>query len=137
MLLWRRDRLAQAVSLYKARVTQIWSSLDRQFLDDDDPRLSVEVKYDPLAIAQALTDVIRQETGWRRFFQEHALPYIEVCHEDFVSDPAAQGKRLLEALDIDPVGVALPAPRLERQGGADNDAMVREFRELLGQPAAQ
>ncbi len=130
VLLSRRDKIAQAVSLYKARVTQIWSSLDIKFLDEDDPRRLRKATYDPVSIAQALADLIKQEIGWRSFLQAHELPFIELCYEDFVADYAGQSARLLHALGIG-IEHAPAAPRLQRQG-RENDPMIEAFRQAIG-----
>jgi trehalose 2-sulfotransferase len=132
VLLWRRDKIAQAVSLHKARVTQIWSSIDRDFLDQDDPRRSRKAPFDAVQIAKALADLVEQETGWRRLLQAQRRSFLELCYEDLVADPIGQAASLLEGLGLRDAVREIPAPSLERQGGGDNDAMVSEFRRIIG-----
>ncbi len=130
VLLWRRDKIAQAVSLHKARVTQIWSSQDLQFLPPDDPRRLIKATYSAPAIAQALADLVKQEDGWRRFLAQHQIAHTELCYEDFVHDYAGQSRQLLAVLGIE--SAQLPqAPRLTRQG-VDNDPMIDAFRREIG-----
>jgi LPS sulfotransferase NodH len=130
LLLTRRDKLAQAVSLYKARETQIWSSLDYQFLDKDDPRLSIKPEFNAVQILHALTDLVQQETRWRALLEACQLPYTEVVYEDFVADYVGQSRKLLEVLGLDP-DKAKAAPGLRKQG-TDNDPMIARIRDVIG-----
>lgn len=133
VLLSRRDKIAQAVSLYKARATQIWSSTDYQFMAEDDPRRSIKPEFDPAAIAKALKDLITDDAQWRELLTQHGLPHVELCYEDFVADYAGQGRRLLSELGI-PEDKAAAGPKLKKQG-ADNDPLIAQFRQYIGLPA--
>lgn len=130
VFLTRRDKIAQAVSLHKARETQIWASIDYRFLDQDDPRLAIVPQFDGLKIMAALSDLLTQEASWRALLQSSGLPYIELAYEDFVGDFEGESRKLLQALGLDP-GKAGQAPGIRRQG-ADDDPMVAQFRQLIG-----
>jgi len=130
VLLTRRDKIAQAVSLYKARETQIWSSLDYDFLDADDPRRAIKPGFDAVRIAKALSDLIADETHWRTLLESQSLPYVELCYEDVVADYAGQRTKLLAALGID-AAKAAAAPGLKKQG-ADNDPLIAQFKQHIG-----
>lgn len=131
ILLRRRDKIAQAVSLHKARVTQIWSSLDYQFLDKTDPRRLRKAVFDPIALGRALADILAQDYGWEHLLKRHQLPYHEVWYEDIVADYAGGNARLLAHLGLEEAVTALKAPSIQRQG-VDDDPMVRMFREVIG-----
>ncbi|MBC7605270.1 MAG: hypothetical protein H7255_21735 [Ramlibacter sp.] len=135
VLLTRRDKVAQAVSLYKARQTQIWSSLDYKFMDADDPRRDKQVDYDPRAITRALSDVIDQEIAWRAVLQHLGKPVVEIAYEDVVADYVGESHKLLRVLGIDPAQAGVTAPSIRKQG-ADNDPMIGRFKQLLGVAAA-
>lgn len=130
LLLTRRDKLAQAVSLHKARVTQVWSSRDREFMAPDDPRRNRKAVYDAPGIARALSDIVAQETGWRRTLTRLNIPHTEVVHEDFLADMDGWMARLRDELGLGP-DVRWSAPRIEKQGSGD-DPMIGRFRVDLG-----
>lgn len=126
----RRDKLAQAVSLHRARVTQIWSSEDKRFLADDDPRLHREVAFEPAAISRALADIVREEEAWERTLRHAQIPYQVFWYEDFVTDRQAMFANLFEFLQIRHDAPA-PEPDLRRQGSGD-DPILAAFCQYLG-----
>jgi predicted O-linked N-acetylglucosamine transferase (SPINDLY family)/LPS sulfotransferase NodH len=126
----RRDKLAQAVSLYRARVTKIWSSLDYRFLPSDDPRRTMDVPYEPSHIMRALADIVRQEAAWEHCLQTLELPYSVFWYEDFVADYRASGSKLLDVLGLPEAADRIVAPSLQRQGN-DKDPLLEQFRTLL------
>ncbi|HSH89381.1 MAG TPA: Stf0 family sulfotransferase [Ramlibacter sp.] len=136
VLLTRRDKVAQAVSLHKARESQIWSSLDYKFLDADDPRRAVKPAFNAIRIAKALSDLVEQETKWRQLIESQKFPYVEVCYEDFVADYVGQSHRLLAELGIDPAAAKVTAPGLKKQG-AEDDPMIEQFKQLIGVEAKE
>lgn len=133
IVLRRRDKVAQAVSLYRARVTQIWSSGDRQFLATDDPRLSLDVAFDPTAIARALADSVQGEQDWLDLLVASRLPFSEFWYEDFAGF-AQMPDGLLSALGLPPE-LAPQTPSISRQSSAD-DPMLRRFMAVIGLPSS-
>ncbi len=130
IFLRRRDKISQAVSLYKARVTQIWSSMDYEFIDPTDPRLSVTVGFDPVAIGRALADVLTQEFGWEALLRRHNIEHKEVWYEDLTLDFSEKSGELLSYLQLsDFIGQIRP-PRTQKQGG-DTQSHIRQFRQIL------
>ncbi|WP_161798972.1 Stf0 family sulfotransferase [Caenimonas sp. SL110] len=130
VLLTRRDKIAQAVSLHKARETQIWASIDYKFLEPDDPRLKIKPAFSAHKIARCLSDLIVQEESWRALLDNFKLPYVVLAYEDLVADFAGESRKLLRVLGLDP-DKAKQAPGIRKQG-VDNDPMIAQFRELIG-----
>ena len=131
ILLRRRDKLAQAVSLYRARMAQIWSSLDYKFMAEDDPRRKMDIPFDAVKIARALADICHQEKGWEDTLVRFSLPFRVFWYEDFVAEYMPTSKSLLHALKIAADGVLPAAPKLEKQA-SQNDPFVLLFRDALG-----
>jgi predicted O-linked N-acetylglucosamine transferase (SPINDLY family)/LPS sulfotransferase NodH len=127
----RRDKLAQAVSLYKARVTQVWSSLDFNFIADDDPRRTLSVSFEPEGIMRALADIVRQELAWEHCLESLELPFSVFWYEDFVDDYLGQSARLLETLGISEAVDRVSAPSIQRQSDL-RDPLLAQFQSLLG-----
>lgn len=126
----RRDKLAQAVSLHRARVTQLWSADDRRFLAPDDPRLHKEVKFDPVAISRALAEIVRQESAWERLLKSASIPFEIFWYEDFVSDCQTTFQRLLKVLSIQEDAVSV-SPSTRRQS-SENDPILATLCQYLG-----
>ena len=102
ILLIRKDKLAQAVSLVLAQKTEIWHlhtnkkdptyqskladiKIDRALLDD------VEQKYD---------FIHRQETRLKRMLAKHQQKPLEIFYEDILEDAPQQIERILDFLAI-------------------------------------
>ncbi len=75
----REDRIAQAVSLYFARVTDAWTS----HLENEGAR--GDVPYDADAITAALDSVIAMEAANERFLALRGVPAFRVSHEGLSS----------------------------------------------------
>ena len=130
VFLRRRDKTAQAVSLHRARVTQVWSSFDRQFLEEGDSRLKQEVAFDPEALMQALSDLIAQDCGWKSLLERSGLADEVFWYENLLADWSGEGGRLMRSLNL-PQERWGSTPTLARQGSKD-DPFVLRFRGLLG-----
>ncbi len=126
----RRDKLAQAVSLSRARVTQIWTSEDRRFLAEDDPRLHMEVPFNPALIAECLEMIASGELAWLRLFRATRRKPLVLEYENFVADMAGSTRKILNALGVQ--GSDLPASPHLRKQGAKADPLLVKFRQYLG-----
>lgn len=131
ILLRRKDKLAQAVSLYKARTTQIWSSRDYIYLENSDPRRHKKVKFDSRAIAQALADIFNQEVGGKTLLNLCSVDYYEIWYEDLLLDQAGEYRKLLDFLCLGRDVALDVSPTVIRQGH-DNDPMVQQFKRAIG-----
>ncbi|TPL57331.1 Stf0 family sulfotransferase [Mesorhizobium sp. B2-4-3] len=77
----RRDKIAQAVSLYTAKVTQQW------LIWQDSGKSSVEVPYDFLAILDCYKTVVTAELAWDVYFSEHRIEPFIITYEDMIENP--------------------------------------------------
>lgn len=132
VVLRRRDKIAQSVSLHRARVTQLWTSEDKRFLSSDELRGLREVEFHPEAIAKALQDIIVQEQAWDRILKQSGKSFEIIWHEDFISDPIATKSTLLRmlGLPLDAKYLNL-ASRVSRQSH-DNDSLLESWRQFIG-----
>lgn len=131
ILITRRDKIAQAVSLYRAQKTQIWSSEDKSFMSDNDPRKKIEVPYDPVRIAYALSQLINEEAGWRNLLEQAGIPFTEICYETYVADYEKQSAKLLQSLGVNLGEEQISAPTLKKQS-ENIDPMIERFKRDLG-----
>lgn len=130
VLLSRRDKIAQAVSLYKAGKTQIWSSLDYKFMSEDDPRRKINPQYSFAGIAAALEYCLKHEAGWRKILKARKIGFIELVYEDVVENFQSYSNRLLDYLGVEE-GCKLTSPRTKKQGEG-NQYMADRFVSELG-----
>lgn len=128
ILLIRRDKVAQAVSLYRAITSQMWTSKDSQLSEGS----SRTVDFNPVRIAELLVFLIKEEEGWRNYMKTNELPFIELYYEDFVNDYVCESLRLLKLLGMESYKAEdVPPPQLARQG-RDRDPLIEQFRRTLG-----
>jgi LPS sulfotransferase NodH len=123
----RRDKVAQAVSLWKAIQTQQWrtesESGSAQVESDEAPG----VEYDYRAIEYLLNELHRWDALWEEWFHATGREPIRVFYDEFTVSRAATIGRVLDALGVDP-----PAPEgkkpMRRQADDRSKDWVARFR---------
>ena len=138
--LWlsRRNKVAQAISYYRAAESKVWRTWDDERASNELP-----VKrpvYDHARIEHYLGIVHRQDEGWRRFFVEQEIPALVLVYEDFIRSYDRTVGVVLNFLGIRSNGLALPKPTLQRMADAESEEWERRFRAgpppVTKQPAA-
>ncbi len=122
----RRDKVAQAVSLWRAIQTQQWrteSESDSEEVDDDGP----DGDYDYRAIEHLLNELHRWDANWEDWFHATGREPIRVFYDEFTTSRAATIGRVLDALGVDP-----PEPNgkkpMKRQADHLSEDWVTRFR---------
>lgn len=122
----RRDKVPQAVSLWKAIQTQQWrteSGTDSEELDDQE---TPHAEYDYRAIEYLLNQLHRWDARWEDWFHATGREPIRVIYEEFANTRAATIGRVLDALGVDP-----PEPEgqsMKRQADGLSRDWVTRFR---------
>ena len=101
----RRDKVAQAVSLWKAIQTQQWRTESESDSEQVDVDQEPGVDYDYEAIEYLLNELHRWDARWEEWFHATGREPIRVFYDEFTVSRAATIGRVLDALGIDP-----PAP---------------------------
>ena len=114
----RADKVAQAVSLWRAVQTRAWSASDRP---EADP------VYDARGIAHLRDRLVGQDAAWRDWFGAKGLRPLVVEYEDFVADHTATLRGVLAHLGLEVERI--PDPPMDRQGDARSDRWVARFNE--------
>jgi trehalose 2-sulfotransferase len=118
----RRDKLAQAVSLWKAVQTQEWRN------EAEGEREQRSAVYDYEALKFLVDELHRGDARWEDWFYATGREPIRVIYEEFVENRAATVGRVLDALGIDP-----PEPRgrgpMRRQSDTLSQDWVTRFRD--------
>lgn len=119
--LTRRNKVRQAVSHWMAIQSGRWSSLDA--VNNPTPR------YDFGAIDHLLQEIIMREAVWAEYFSQNGIqPYV-ITYEDFVEQPAATVRAILDHLKIErPADFRPPAPAYQRISSDLSEAWAQRFR---------
>jgi trehalose 2-sulfotransferase len=104
----RRDKVRQAVSLWRALQTWSWSS-------DQVPAVGTEhLVYSHAAIAHLIRDIEAHEYEWRAYFRECGVEPLTIVYEDFAGryeDTVRDILRHLEIPEAETAAIAAPHKR--------------------------
>ena len=118
----RRDKVAQAVSLWKAIQTQQWR-------DEADEQLQQPAEYDYRAIKYLVGALHRWDAKWEDWFHATGRKPIRVIYEDFVDARAATVGRVLDELGVDPPEPDRDRRPMRRQADQLSSTWVARFRD--------
>jgi LPS sulfotransferase NodH len=105
----RVDKVAQAVSLWRAVQTQRWSAAAGA------PRRPHDAVYSFVAIDHLVARLEADDAAWRGWFAEHAEnPLLELSYEQVGVDPRAAVNRVLRFAGLSPAAIADPPLRPQR-----------------------
>lgn len=119
----RRDKVAQAVSLWKAIQTQQWRGVTEN--TGDEP----EVEYDFRALSHLVDELHRWDARWEDWFHLTGREPVRVIYEDFAQSRAATVGRVLDELGIDPPEPEHEQGPMKRQADDLSKDWVQRFRE--------
>ena len=114
VLATRRDKVAQAVSLWKALQTWRWREDGDDDASDSDVDSSLEYHFE--AIDHLVRSLTADEHAWRLFFESARIEPFEVVYEDFHDTPHEVALAIIDSLGI-------KRPRTRR---TVNGSMVRQ-----------
>ena len=117
----RRDRIAQAVSLFKANQTGLWTSRHAALGAEAAPAPG----YDARQIAASLASVVDEDQGWSEVLSDAGSDVLQVTYEDLAHDPAPELARVLGHLGVAVSHPVVTVPRIARQA----DETSRLFRD--------
>jgi LPS sulfotransferase NodH len=123
----RRDRVAQAVSYYKAIDSDVWWIRD----GSHKPPKSIP-RFDAGQIEYHRRLIFQYERGWQEYFRVGGItPYV-VVYEDLVPNYSQTIRNILEFLQIKvPDNFSVPESTFSRQADAESAEWVQRFRQLL------
>jgi LPS sulfotransferase NodH len=123
----RRDKVRQAVSLWKAVQTQVWKR------DTDQQQPS---RREPVFSFRAINYLVRlltaHDASWDAYFLGLGIDPLKITYEELAEAPAAVVERTLAYLGVDPPAhVTVEAPRLQIQADTLSEEWVRRVNEHL------
>jgi trehalose 2-sulfotransferase len=114
----RRDRVAQALSWFRAIETNEWWRFG-------DAPVPAAPDLDVAAVYDLERHIANQDSAWRAFFERHGIEPLVVEYEALAGDYRGEVARVLSFLGLPPSAAdTVPAPRLRRQA----DGVTEEWR---------
>jgi trehalose 2-sulfotransferase len=118
----RRDKVAQAVSLWKAIQTQQWRTESESASERADAVDEAGVEYDYEAIEHLLNELHRWDAHWEDWFHATGREPIRVFYDEFTMSRAATIGRVLDGLGIRP-----PEPAGKKSMEPQSDGVSRDW----------
>jgi LPS sulfotransferase NodH len=123
LLIERRDKIAQAVSWYRALSTGIWSSKHAEMSGESE----VLPKCDPLTITRTLLRIMEEESNWRKALADRGRTGHTVYYEDLAQAPGRELEEVFRALGIQERPPVWPNPSLSPQGDGYNQLCKTQY----------
>lgn len=127
----RMDKVAQAVSLVKARQTGLWH---RNADGTERERLSAprEPAYDHAAIHRAVVALARADRAWDGWFGQQEVQPMRLAYEELVARPAAAVAAICAMVGVDPPEVGAAPPGLAKLADAVSVDWAERYRRREG-----
>ena len=111
----RRNLVARAISIYRARLTNVWS----RRADEPGPAPAEQTpEFDLTEIHNLYCIGAFQDETWQQFFEQHEISPLPVFYEELVARYESTVGRVLEFLQIESAGAVVPNPTLAKQSDA-------------------
>jgi len=128
----RRDKVAQAVSAYKALESGFWTHRHEELSETVPPAPA----YNAARIAECLSQGFSEEQGWLAALRLAGQDAITVAYEDLVSDPDRTLAAVFSYLEIPAFLPIRLQPSLRRQADRSNARYRAQFlADIEGKPA--
>ena len=121
----RRDKVAQAVSLWKAIQTQRWRTDSESDSEEGHADDSFDGSYDYGAIEHLLNELHRWDANWEDWFHATGREPIRIFYDEFTAGRAATIGRVLDALGVDPPAPEDKGPMNRQADDLSKDWVVR------------
>jgi 2'-hydroxyisoflavone reductase len=124
--LTRRNSARQAISWYRALVSNVWWEFSGESKDVLRPT------YPDFLQVRWLENLIAQnEAEWAQYFDEHGIAAHNVVYEDMVEDPQTTVRSVLEFLSLEvPSDFTVPPTRLKQMADSDSEIWLKAYNTL-------
>lgn len=126
--LYRRDKVAQAVSLYVASVTNRWVEVADGKVDESPYK---ELPFDPIAISNYLQQIITEERNWLSFLQLNKIKYDSMSYEELAEEYQEASIKILSWLGVSDIKEP-PQPMIKKQENPHKQRLRDEYLAYVG-----
>jgi trehalose 2-sulfotransferase len=134
IMIFRRDKILQAISELLARETQVWS---RTSISDSDLLRRPPNPNDVVAISDFLRKFVVWDQSWRKVIQRLETSCLEIAYEDLCDDPQAEFNKIFEHLDLRELrGRKIAFPTVKLTDAATTKEMKEAYLEQIGASTA-
>lgn len=123
----RRDRIAQAVSWYKAILTLQYYRMEG---DSAKKNEEAELVFNYKKIQTYLSALQNGDNGWLEYFSSRGIEPIVVEYEDFIANYAGTIRRVMEGLGLGSGDFLIPQPRHIKTADDLSRIWVEKFRHI-------
>jgi trehalose 2-sulfotransferase len=123
----RQDKIAEAISYYRAILTGHWGMLRDSSSPPAIPARSVEFDFQKIQYLANLC--VSSDRGWASYFEAYRVAPLVVVYEDFIGSHERTVRSVLRHLGLSPHGGAIASPRLRRQADQLSAEWMGLFRE--------
>lgn len=119
----RRDKVRQAVSLFKAMQTDIWKKPT-----GINARPKKQPTFDYISIEHCRMEIEKSEQNWADFFKRHNVTPFTVVYEDLVDSYEQTTLKIIDYLHIPyPENLTFAPRRLQKQADNLNNEWVSQY----------
>ncbi len=123
IFLYRRDKLAQAVSLERSIQSSVW----HREAHEQGERLPETWDFNLGSVSRHLSSFVQQEAMIRTGLERFPNPWIELTYEELDRSFETAWGRIAAFLEIGAVPAADVYPSLARMRDAESDTMIERF----------
>jgi LPS sulfotransferase NodH len=124
LYLTRTDKVAQAVSLVKARQSGLW----HRNADGSERERTAPVSapnYDPVAIGREVADFTQADRAWCQWFANERIEPLRLVYEAFAPEPALTVRKICRSIGIEPPAADIHAGVARLADGINSDWAAR------------
>ncbi len=129
----RKNKVAQAISYYRAAHTGVWSSAKGR--SDQAVAPDRALAFDFAAIDRCFVMLREYDWQWNNYFRSHRLAPLMIAYEDLVANLDLTVRGILQFLGVAHAGITVPEPVTERQADERSLEWERKYREIKGAQA--
>lgn len=126
--LTRGNKIARAISHYRAKKTGRWQIDARWITDDTGGEGEPPFDFDAIDALVRAGEV--EDARWRGFFQQHEISPLALTHEEVVRDLEGVVRRVLGFLGIPAENLKMPAPTLRQQADKSSREWELRYRQM-------
>lgn len=123
----REDKVAQAVSLVRAKPSGQWHLASDGSIRQGAKHAS-PITYDAQAIRQEINSLTQDDAAWEKWFAAQRLLPLQVTYEGLASDPQSVLRYLLAAMDHDPALARDVEPATSKMADDESRQWIERYR---------